>query len=841
MAQAVASTDRRDPTASAAASDAYRRATRDLRVAAVAAAGGGVFVAETAQTARQRPSEQSAGDDWGEDGSHDGWGSWDSDDGDEPEPPSVEEEASSSAAAAVLDVRYFPLPCVPMTGGVFVMPARGAAAVSVVDPGRPGGSTTASLARLLPPPEEEGGDEEDGVDRPVPPGVSVLAHSLAALGSHIGCRLECFGLGRTARAVARATAAAAPPAAEAGQRIVTSAALVIVDRTADLLTPAAPHDAFLARVFGAGARRPPGLGSLAPADVRLEAGLGATNLPSRAPMAFPTDPPSVFPSEDDDDASLDAPAADGAAHALMGACLAHPDDPRAREMLGVAASQTATDAANMIRRRLVDALRRERIPHPAGVPQAERGVPATARDLEGLAAALGSDPALALTYRCLIELAAAAAAGVRTEEATNGSSEQRRRRSALACVLREAHAAVEARGGIGAAAAATWRATAACLRDLYGPGRPHAGAAAEAALLVVAGVVVAGEAAALEADKAGEEADPRDRRAAAGYPLGHGEETAVREALVEAVLARPACGGAVDAAAYAWLGEVGARIVDAWTRADDEKEGRRGTRAQRATPKPPAEDEPPAAPPRALSTPGVAAEDSSSDSDWDSWLDDDDSAVSAKKKLEERRRAAAAPPTDASAGAAPGSASAFPGGRLDDDDTLDDALEGYHAMALKLETRDAVEAFLQRVGRLARARRRMTSAGSLLGDGDGLPEPLLRELAGRIGAGADDEGVCADLYHAVSSLGGLLKSGIGGAIGRFGFKTMAKPKPSDHPVVIVFVVGGVTPGEMKEVAAAAAEVAAAVDEGEGGAGKVREIIVGGTGLLSDHDVLRMMV
>jgi len=66
----------------------------------------------------------------------------------------------------------------------------------------------------------------------------------------------------------------------------------------------------------------------------------------------------------------------------------------------------------------------------------------------------------------------------------------------------------------------------------------------------------------------------------------------------------------------------------------------------------------------------------------------------------------------------------------------------------------------------------------------------LNDPPGRV----DDAGVGADLFHAVSSLGGLLKSGIGGAIGRFGFKAVAKPKPSDYGTVIVFVIGGVTPG-----------------------------------------------
>ena len=91
----------------------------------------------------------------------------------------------------------------------------------------------------------------------------------------------------------------------------------------------------------------------------------------------------------------------------------------------------------------------------------------------------------------------------------------------------------------------------------------------------------------------------------------------------------------------------------------------------------------------------------------------------------------------------------------------------------------------------------------------------------------------------------MLKSGIGGAIGRFGFKAVAKPKPSDHSTVIIFVIGGVTPGETQEVAAAAAEVvataAAGAGAGAGGAGKCEDIIVGGTGLLRDHDILRMII
>ena len=65
----------------------------------------------------------------------------------------------------------------------------------------------------------------------------------------MGVRLECFALGRTSRAVARATAAAAAPenARRASSRLPGTAALVLVDRTADMLTPAVHDGGFLHR------------------------------------------------------------------------------------------------------------------------------------------------------------------------------------------------------------------------------------------------------------------------------------------------------------------------------------------------------------------------------------------------------------------------------------------------------------------------------------------------------------------------------------------------------------------------------------------------------------------
>ena len=63
-------------------------------------------------------------------------------------------------------------------------------------------------------PSYEDGTEEDGGDAPAPAGVGVLAATLAQFGfSACGfSKLECFAIGRVARAVARAVSAAGPPA-----------------------------------------------------------------------------------------------------------------------------------------------------------------------------------------------------------------------------------------------------------------------------------------------------------------------------------------------------------------------------------------------------------------------------------------------------------------------------------------------------------------------------------------------------------------------------------------------------------------------------------------------------
>ena len=368
----------------------------------------------------------------------------------------------------------------------------------------------------------------------------------------------------------------------------------------------------------------------------------------------------------------------------------------------------------------------------------------------------------------------------------------------------DAFAAAATRAGDGISAAAAANALVRALRETHGEGSSGAGRAAEAAALTLAAFVVAGEAASREGAAGGSEDDDDENGfGAAGVeasPVAKSDEALVRDALVEACVAAPG-DGAPDPRQYEWLGDVGERLVTYWSsrtragRADDHRGRPSGPSGRPTTNEETVE----------------AKRDDDPDDGWDvgddgwgDWSRDDDDGG------DNGRVRGGSPPSP-----------------LDPPD--------HEMAALRLEARDHVASFLERCGYLAGARRGAKCAGSLLGDGGGRPAGLLRELAGRVAAGADGEGAGADLFHAVASLGGLLKTGVGGALGRLGFKTAAAPRPSDAALVVVFVIGGVSPGEIADVRAAAAGLGVV-----GGETKVEDILVGGTGLLGEFDVLRLV-
>jgi hypothetical protein len=154
---------------------------------------------------------------------------------------------------------------------------------------------------------------------------------------------------------------------------------------ADLLTPAAPHDGFLARALAAGVRREGGATlSLPPVDFRVQplggGGASAVDLPMEGPPT-PGGGASTSSSKDDDDDTF--AGGGGGGGALMGASIAQPHDVRAREWLAAATGKSAPDAAVTARRWLTDVLRQERLTPPVGLPQAKKGVAVTAAELTG--------------------------------------------------------------------------------------------------------------------------------------------------------------------------------------------------------------------------------------------------------------------------------------------------------------------------------------------------------------------------------------------------------------------------------------------------------------------------
>lgn len=78
------------------------------------------------------------------------------------------------------------------------------------------------------------------------------------------------------------------------------------------------------------------------------------------------------------------------------------------------------------------------------------------------------------------------------------------------------------------------------------------------------------------------------------------------------------------------------------------------------------------------------------------------------------------------------------------------------------------------------------------------------------------------LYHATASIRSLLKSGLG----RFGLQK--QPHPADNAVVILFVVGGISMLELREIQQA-------VDNQISQGGKLPQLLTGGTALLHPTD------
>ncbi|KAL3161673.1 hypothetical protein ABBQ38_008774 [Trebouxia sp. C0009 RCD-2024] len=154
----------------------------------------------------------------------------------------------------------------------------------------------------------------------------------------------------------------------------------------------------------------------------------------------------------------------------------------------------------------------------------------------------------------------------------------------------------------------------------------------------------------------------------------------------------------------------------------------------------------------------------------------------------------------------------------------------YHErQQLRLEVQEAVEQMLTQLRGAAalhaRAQERMQksadTSGQTAADIAAEKLPLMRHLTERVLRRQNILG----LYHATASIRSLLKSGLG----RFGLQK--QPHPADNTVVILFVVGGISMLELREVQQA-------VDNQTSQGGKLPQLLTGGTVLLRPRDLYR---
>jgi hypothetical protein len=156
---------------------------------------------------------------------------------------------------------------------------------------------------------------------------------------------------------------------------------------------------------------------------------------------------------------------------------------------------------------------------------------------------------------------------------------------------------------------------------------------------------------------------------------------------------------------------------------------------------------------------------------------------------------------------------------------------------LVLQSRDILSDILTRLRHLAAFHHNPSSSLKELKrttrtshqDGSISHAPLLEQLTEKALMAGE---VISDLTPAAASLAGLLKTGLG----RFGIQK-AQPKPSDHDVVMIFVVGGASVGEIHHVmqAASAAQQQMSGSGQEGKSGPPipqKKIVFGCTRLLT---------
>ncbi|XP_078456980.1 sec1 family domain-containing protein 2 [Lampetra planeri] len=122
--------------------------------------------------------------------------------------------------------------------------------------------------------------------------------------------------------------------------------------------------------------------------------------------------------------------------------------------------------------------------------------------------------------------------------------------------------------------------------------------------------------------------------------------------------------------------------------------------------------------------------------------------------------------------------------------------DGGAATPSQAERERLAASVLEALRGVARARHALKRFSSIYDPGEGAHQPaayrpLLKQILDEIFAAEQPDS--SDIEHMASGLTDLLKTGISM------FMKVSRPRPADHPLVVIFVVGGVTPAEIKLV------------------------------------------
>lgn len=148
----------------------------------------------------------------------------------------------------------------------------------------------------------------------------------------------------------------------------------------------------------------------------------------------------------------------------------------------------------------------------------------------------------------------------------------------------------------------------------------------------------------------------------------------------------------------------------------------------------------------------------------------------------------------------------------------------YGETQLKLEIRDRLQEVMSVLHCVSRARARLPVALRSTEE-QVFPTGLLQQVFSLIFAKADVPG----LHHHSSSVGNFFKSGLG----RFGLgQRLQQPKLGDYRTIIVFVVGGISGSEIREIKEA--------QMGHPGSESV-EVLMGGTTFLTPSDMRDLLL